>query len=138
MSMRFLQSVTIALAMSVTATVVAADFDGSVPLTCTAQTAHDCLPGQMSCSKLNPATDIPPVFGVDFAKKEVRSPFRTTILPVLHTATNKDSLVLQGAQDLVAWSALVDRKTGAWTVSIADSKGAYVAFGQCKVSDAKK
>jgi hypothetical protein len=135
--MRVLQSVSIALAMSWGTVVLAADFDGSVPLTCTAEIAHDCLPTKTACTRVKPESSIAPVFGIDFAKKEVRSPFRTTVLPVQTTSANKDSLVLQGAQELLAWSALVDKKTGAWTVSIADSKGAYVAFGQCKVATAK-
>lgn len=135
--MRALRSVSIVLGMSLATVAAAEEFDGSVPLVCTAEKAHDCLPAENECSRMKPETDIEPVFEINFAKKEIRSPFRTAILPVLHTNTNQDSLVLQGAQLLIAWSALIDRKTGALTVSIADSKGAYVAFGQCKVAQAK-
>lgn len=135
--MRVLRSVSILLAMALATVAAAEEFDGSVPLVCTADKGHDCLPTEDQCSRLKPETDTEPVFEINFAKKEVRSPFRTAILPVLHTDTNPDSLVLQGAQLLIAWSALIDRKTGALTVSIADSKGAYVAFGQCKVAQAK-
>lgn len=134
--MRALRFVSIVLAMSVATVAAAADFDGKMPLVCTAEKAHDCLPTENDCSRMKPQTDIAPVFRIDFAKKQIRSPFRTAILPVLHTSTNKDSLVMQGADLLVAWSALVDKKTGALTVSIADSLGAYVAFGQCKVAQA--
>jgi hypothetical protein len=135
--MSALRSVSIALAISVATVASAADFDGTLPLTCEAQQAHDCLPSQNTCSALKPQTDIAPIFGIDFAKKQVRSPYRTSILPILHTTTNEDSLVMQGADLLVAWSALIDKKTGALTVSIADSAGSYVAFGQCKASKAK-
>jgi hypothetical protein len=134
--MRALRSVSIVLAMSVATLAAAADLDGKMPLVCTAEQAHDCLPKKDACSRMKPQTDIAPVFRIDFAKKQIRSPFRTAILPVLHTSTNEDSLVLQGADLLVAWSALVDKKTGALTVSIAVSLGAYVAFGQCKVTQA--
>lgn len=135
--MRSLQPVSIVLALSMVTVAAAGDFDGSVPLTCTAEQGHDCLPTEAACSRLKPETDIAPVFGIDFAKKEVRSPYRTALLPVLHTTTNKDSLVLQGADLQFAWSTLIDRKTGALTVTVADNKGAYVAFGQCKVSGTK-
>lgn len=135
--MRTLRSASIVLAMSFATVVAAGEFDGSVPLVCTAEKAHDCLPGKNECSRLKPETDIAPIFGIDFAKKQIRSPFRTAILPVVHTSTNKDSLVLQGADLLIAWSALIDKKTGALTVSVADSQGAYVAFGQCKVAETK-
>jgi len=74
---------------------------------------------------------------IDFAKKEIRSPFRAALLKVVHSTTNKDSIVLQGAEATAAWSALIDRKTGALTVALGDSQGAYVVFGQCKVTGAK-
>jgi hypothetical protein len=80
----------------------------------------------------------PFAFRIDFAKKEVRSPFRTAVLKVAHTTTNSESLVLQGADLLFAWSAVINKTTGALTVSIADRKGAYVVFGQCKVAERRK
>jgi hypothetical protein len=42
-------------------------------------------------------------------------------------------LQLQGTSEKFAWSAVVNRKTGKVTVTIADRVGAYVIFGQCKV-----
>jgi hypothetical protein len=132
-----LRSISIVLAMSIATAATAADFDGSVPLTCTALQAHDCLPTANTCTRMKPESDIEPVFGIDFAKKQIRSPYRTALLSIVTTRTNSDSLVMQGGDLLAAWSALVDKKSGALTVSIADSKGAYVAFGQCRVA-AKK
>lgn len=135
--MRAVQSLSIVMALSMAAAAAAGDFDGSVALTCTVEKGHDCLPTEAACSRLKPETDIAPVYGIDFAKKEIRSPFRTALLKVSQATTNKDSLVLQGAELTAAWSALIDRKTGALTVSLADSQGAYVVFGQCKASGAK-
>jgi hypothetical protein len=132
--MRVFQSISIVLALSCATVAAAGDFDGAVPLTCTVEQAHDCLPTKNTCTRVKQESSIAPIFGLDFTKKEVRSPYRTAILPVQTTTTNKDSIVLQGAESLLAWSALVDKKTGALTVSIADSKGSYVAFGQCKVA----
>jgi hypothetical protein len=60
------------------------------------------------------------------------SPFRTTVLTVTHTTDNSESLVLQGADLLLAWSALINKSTGALTVSIADRQGSYVVFARCK------
>jgi hypothetical protein len=132
--MRTLSYAAIVLATSLTAVVAADEFDGRVPLVCTAEQAHDCLPAANGCKRLEPQTDIAPIFKIDYAKKEVRSPYRTATLPILRTSVNQDSLVMQGGDLLVAWSALIDKKTGALTVAIADSQGAYVAFGQCKVA----
>jgi hypothetical protein len=135
--MSLLRTASIVLAMSFATVASAADFDGSVPLTCTALQAHDCLPTATTCARMKPESDIEPVFGINFAKKEVRSPYRNTLLPIVATRTTDVSLVLQGGDLLAAWSALVNKKTGELTISIADSKGAYVAFGQCKVAQAK-
>jgi hypothetical protein len=131
--MRALRSVLV-LAMSFAGVAAAGDFDGALPLTCKVEKGHDCLPTQSNCSPLKPETDIEPVYGIDFAKKEVRSPFRTATMAILHTSTNDDSIVMQGADLRIAWSAMVDRKTGDLTVALGDSKGAYVAFGKCKVA----
>ncbi len=92
------QSASMVLALSVLATVaVAEEFDGSVPLQCTAEKGHDCLPTENKCNRLKPESDVAPVFGIDVAKKEVRSPFRTSVLPIQTVSQNKDSVVLQGS-----------------------------------------
>ena len=135
--MAALRFIPIILTMSLATAAAAGEFDGSVPLQCAVDKGHDCLPGASECTRLKPETDIAPIFGIDVAKKEIRSPFRTALLPILHTTTNQESLVLQGADLQFAWSALINKTTGALTVTIADRKGAYVAFGQCKVAATK-
>jgi hypothetical protein len=132
--MHAFRPVSIALMMTMATVAGAADFDGTKPLTCTALQAHDCLPTSKNCSRMKPDTDIAPIFSLDFAKKELRSPFRTALLKVVNATTNEKSIVLQGADLLNAWSTTIDQKTGAFTVAMADAKGAYVAFGQCKVT----
>lgn len=135
--MRVLRPASIVLALALSTVAVAEDFDGSKPMQCTAQKGHDCLPDQKQCGRLKPEGDQPPVFGIDVAKKEIHSPFRTELLSILHTANNKDSLVLQGADLQNAWSMLIHRTTGGFRLAIADRKGAYVVFGQCKLADAQ-
>jgi hypothetical protein len=132
--MRALRSVPLVLALSFACAAAAGDFDGALPLTCKVEQAHDCFPTQGKCSPLKPETNIEPIYGIDFTKKEIRSPFRTALLKIVNTAKNDDSIVMQGADLRIAWSALVDRKTGDLTVALGDSKGAYVAFGKCKVA----
>jgi hypothetical protein len=125
------------LVSSVVAAASPVQLDGSVPLECTARKGHDCLPSESHCEQLVPQLDIAPVFGIDFAKKQVRSPYRTSLLHIDQQTTNPESLILQGADLLFAWSALINRKTGALTVSITDRTGAYVVFGQCEVAAAQ-
>jgi hypothetical protein len=104
---------------------------------CTAERGHDCLPAENQCSPLVRETNIAPVFEIDFVGKIVHSPYRRALLRVSELTANAESLVLQGTDLLFAWSALINKTTGALTVSIADREGAYVVFGQCKVATGK-
>ena|GEM_PF-2876048 len=87
-------------------------FDGSRPLPCSADRGHDCTPGAYDCRVLEPQPDKPALFHIDFAKKEIRSPFRTTVPTVTHTTDNSESLVLQGADLPLAWHTQWDTATG--------------------------
>jgi hypothetical protein len=113
---------------------IAQELDVKAPLECSVEQGYDCLPAQSQCTSLQSKPDGAPVFKIDFTKQEIRSPFRTDVLRVSHTTTNKESFILQGTDLLFAFSALINKATGALTVSIADRKGAYVVFGQCKVA----
>ena len=107
------------LALVVGAAASPSVFDGSRPLLCRAERGHDCMPGTYDCKVLEPQPDKPAFF-------------RTTVLTVAYTTDNSESLVLQGADLLLAWSALINKSTGALTVSIADRQGSYVVFARCK------
>lgn len=123
------------IAMFWSAVASAESVDGTAPLECAAERGHDCLPDKTTCSPLKSESKTEPVLRIDFAKGEVRSPFRTELLKVTHSTDTKESLILQGGEERgFAWSALVKKKTGAFTVSIADREGAYVVFGSCKVA----
>jgi len=128
----------IALALSV-GTAAAEQFDGSVPMACKPLKGHDCLPTQDNCSPLKPESDKDKnaELVIDVAKKQVKSPFRTSLLPIQHTTQNRESLVLQGADLQFAWSTVINRTTGAMTLTIADRKGAYIVFGQCRLAEKK-
>jgi hypothetical protein len=113
----------------------ASTFDGSSPLDCAVARGHDCVPAEAQCRPLKAETHIAPVFRIDFAKREVKSPYRTKSLPIAQLSTNGEALVLHGADLQFAWSALINTASGLMTVAIADRLGAYVVFGQCKASE---
>jgi hypothetical protein len=112
----------------------AVDFDGTAPLACTGLTGHSCDPGKAQCSKVKPESNVPPVVTIDPGNKTVKTPYRTDLLPIANSVLNNEQLQLQGTSEKFAWSAIVNRKSGKFTVTIADRVGAYVIFGQCKVS----
>jgi len=113
-------------------TVLAGPLNGSEPLECLADNGYDCLPGKDSCGPLQTVSKKEPIFRIDFANKQVRSPFRAQMLKVANTTDNGEALVMQGADLLFAWSALINKKTGLLKIAVADREGAYVVFGKCK------
>ena len=131
------RSIPIALALAFGAAFGGELIDGSAPLECRAEQGHDCLPEEAQCGPLQRDAHHPPVITIDVSKGEVHSPFREAVLQVGRSTSNKESLVLQGSDLLFAWSALVNKTTGAMTISISDRKGAYVIFGKCTVAQKK-
>jgi hypothetical protein len=135
--MRLMRKAILVMGLTASAAAAAAEIDGTVPLTCTPSAGFDCTP-EKSCGKLKPQSDPPPggwkVY-IDFANKVIKTPYhQTNLLPVQNTAINDDQLILQGASDKFAWSSVVLRKTGKITITVADLKGAYLIFGQCKAA----
>jgi len=132
------RSCSIFLTMSLmTGLAFAEEFDGSQPLECTAKSGRDCLSTKSSCGPLKQESKTAPVVQIDVANKQVHSPYRTALLPIMYTTTTEYSLILQGAVLNFGWSATVNKKTGDMTIAIADRQGAYVIFGQCKTAATK-
>lgn len=134
-TMNYARRLAYGISLVASASVVAADFDGSVPLSCTPSAAYSCEPGK-ACSKLKPESDPPRAMTIDAIDKTVRDPFRTELLPIANSALNNEQLQLQGTAEKFAWSAIVQRRTGKVTITIADRLGAYVIFGDCQISAA--
>jgi hypothetical protein len=130
--MNYPKRVVLVLTLAASTSAGAAALDGSVPLACAVDRGHDCLPDQAQCAQLSAPAGREPVFEIDFLHKQARSPYRTTVLKIARTTSNQEALVLQGNDLLYAWSALINKKNGAFTISIADRKGAYVVFGRCR------
>lgn len=134
--MNLTRAAVLAMGLACCSAAVAADIDGSVPLTCTPSAGHDCAPGTAQCSKLQSQSKGTGEMRIDFANKTVKTPYRSDLLPIQNSASNNEQLVMQGTDLKFAWSAIVNRKTGAITLAVADRVGAYVIFGQCKVAAA--
>ena len=121
------------LAMSAVAlfavTAWAADFDGSKPLTCTPTKALDCLWGEQ-CDAVRPA-DIgaPASMRVDFAKKAVVGPVRSS--KILAMDKSEDQIILQGKEGHFGWSIAINATSGEMTTTFVESDGAIVLFGTC-------
>jgi hypothetical protein len=112
----------------------AEEFNGSRPMACEPLSGHDCLPTQTSCKPLKPEAGKDLKLYVDVAKMSLKTPYRNDTLPIQSFGFNTASLVMQGTSLELVWSATIHRKTGRLIAAIADREGAYVIFGQCKLS----
>jgi hypothetical protein len=112
--------------------VAADDFDGKSPMTCTPEHGHDCLPTATACKALAPEAGKD--LQIDVAKMSIKAPYRKTNLPIESLKNNQKSLILQGTDLEFVWAANIQRATGKITITIADKEGAYVMFGQCKLT----
>jgi hypothetical protein len=128
--MRELSLVRLALILSLAAsTVNAADFDGSQPLICATIQALDCVAGDECLD--GEAVDVgAPVFmRIDFDKKVVIGPKRTT--PIALMTDQAEQMLLQGHELGFGWTIAVNKTTGEMSASLVDRDGAYVLFGSC-------
>jgi hypothetical protein len=129
----------ILLSSLATAAVAAEEFDGTKPLTCAAESGHDCLPAQGACKPLKAEPGKDYSVRIDIASMTVDAPNRRhESLPIQSFSNNNKALTLQGTMLDTVWSAAIFRQTGKITLAIADREGAYVFFGQCKVDTAKR
>ena len=131
--MKNIRRLILGLGLAFSAAAGAADIDGTTPLKCTGLEGYSCESGK-ACSKVKPESNTAPVVVIDPANKTVKTPYRTDLLPIANSAVNNEQLQLQGTSEKFAWSTVINRKTGKLTVTIADRLGAYVIFGECKVS----
>jgi hypothetical protein len=107
----------------------AADFDGSKPLICATMEAHTCDPG-IVCNRSLPADIGAPKFlSLDFEKKAITGPARTT--PMLMVNKDLNQIVIEGMEMGYGWTLVVDSGDGSMTLMIVNSGDAFVLFGNC-------
>lgn len=117
------------LALAAAWTSSAADFDGSKMLICAPVEAMDCAPGAV-CGRGVPGDIGAPAFiRIDFSKKVVIGPKRTT--PIIAIEKNESQVLLQGNELGYGWSIAVDQEDGEMSATLTNHEGAYVLFGSC-------
>lgn len=110
---------------------VAGDFDGNQPLVCVASQVNDCLPGAPCKQTTTAEAGFADQIAVDFDKKQASGPYRKEPLPIDNLNQSEEQVILQGTNLSFAWSAVIFKKDGRMTATIADREGAFVFFGQC-------
>ena len=106
--------------------------DASKPLTCSLTQASEC-DGVALCKDVTlDQIELPPLWRVDFAAKQLASEDGGRTSPIAVVETVDSALVLQGHQNGRAWTIVVERTTGHVSATVADNEGAFVLAGSCK------
>lgn len=108
---------------------LAADFDGSKALICAPVSAMDCMRGDDCVTGLPEEVGAPAFMRLDFAKKAVIGPKRTS--DILLMEKSESQLLLQGREGDFGWTIVIESQNGELTVTLANRKGAFVLFGAC-------
>ena len=117
-----------ALLCSTTA-VFGADFDGSKPLICATVDAHACNPGEVCLRGLPDSIGIPEFMRIDFAKKTIAGPKRTT--QIRYMDTSADQILMQGTERGYAWTIALGTADGSMTLTLVSRDDAFTVFGYC-------
>jgi len=121
----------IALLALAPAAAPAESLDASKPLRCSISEAAEC-DGVAACTDVTlEQIDLPALWRVDFAAKQLASEDGQRTSPIAVLETLAAALVLQGHQNGRGWTLVVERATGHLSASAADAEGAFVLAGSC-------
>jgi hypothetical protein len=105
--------------------------DASKPLHCEISEAAQC-DGVAACTDVSlEQIDLPPLWRVDFAAKQLVSQDGQRTSPIAAIETLEGALLLQGNQNGRGWTLIVERATGHLSASATDAEGAFVLAGSC-------
>jgi hypothetical protein len=105
--------------------------DASKPLLCSISEAAEC-DGVAACVDVTlEQIDLPPLWRVDFAGKQLSSQDGQRSSPIAALETQDAVLLLQGHQGARGWTLVIERATGHLSASAADAEGVFALAGSC-------
>jgi len=108
---------------------LAADFDGSKALICATVETHDCSAGTACTRGLPQDVGAPQFMRIDFEKKTIAGPYRTT--PIVALNRTERQTLLQGSELGFGWTLAIDRQDGSVAASYVGDIGVVAIFGAC-------
>jgi hypothetical protein len=103
--------------------------DGKKALICATIEAINCERGEQCEKGLAEAMGAPQFMRIDFSKKEVVGPNRTT--PFRLTEMDDAQITLQGFEVGMGWTIAIVRSSGNMSVTLVGADRAIVLFGSC-------
>jgi len=107
----------------------AEDYDGTKPLLCASVEAIICEPGEPCEKGLPEGIGAPQFMRVDFSRKELIGPKRTTAIRLMEKTD--EQLTFQGFELGMGWTFALNRTTGKMAVTLIGREAAFVVFGAC-------
>lgn len=132
--MRLLRAISVVVCLSILpSSLVAASYDGSVPLLCAAMTVLECAEDTGACQQRTAASvELPAFITIDFDKKLLRAmdqQDRTS--PLKHVEHVNGQLVLHGGEAGRGWSMVIQEDTGTLSAAVVGEQIGFVIFGAC-------
>lgn len=118
-----------AMVWSLGTAAIAGDFDGSKRLICAPVEAIECHAGEKCEAGVPDAVGAPAFMRVDFSKKLVIGPQRTS--PIRSIENNGSQILLQGSELGLGWNMAISVADGRMVMTLGDLGGAFVLFGSC-------
>ncbi len=114
-------------------TAPASDFDGSKLLICALKDNFECSPD--SCERVtSEAINLPQFLRLNFEEKQIttiREGVQVRTTKMERAETLESSLFVQGLENNLAWSLVIDKATGKMVLTIAGDEAGFVIFGAC-------
>jgi hypothetical protein len=118
----------------VPAAALAGAYDGSSGLICASlDTAHCVAEGECATGRAA-SVNLPQFFKIDFEAETIRAERpdgSERSSPIEITSHDQDHLVLQGVQEGLGWSVVIDETTGHMTIAASGHGEAFIVFGAC-------
>ena len=108
---------------------MAGDFDGSKRLICAPVEAIECHAGEKCEAGIPDDVGAPAFMRVDFAKKVIVGPKRTS--PIRSMENDGSQILLQGSELGLGWNMAISVADGRMVLTLSNLGGAFVLFGSC-------
>ena len=123
--------------MIASASLYAADFDGSKPMFCASLDVLECVDGRSCETVAAESVDAPQFITVDLKNKELK--LDRSGRPRSAQLRNRENLhgrlIVQGigTETGLGWTFSVDEETGKFVVSASGDEVAFIIFGACTI-----
>ena len=131
--MRLWQALSVVLCLlHVPSYLIAAPYDGSMPLLCAAMTVQECDDTGECQRRTAMSVGLPPFIVIDVDKKLIHDPDQDGKTSSLkHLEHLNGQLVLHGGEEGRGWSIVIKEDTGTMSAAVVGEQVGFVVFGAC-------